>query len=237
MALGRLFFYILLYWGIVSCSVSRIDQDLIQFDQWLNARRILFSKVSPDPNDKNWVRSKLTHMVEIDQYTRDFLTEKESAYSDEERKDFRQRFFPKWRAVDQENTRDLKKLLEKYDWFRISDFGERADNDAWLLVQHADHDRDFQKLVLERLERLWKIGETAPPHYAYLFDRVAVSWGEPSERRPQRYGTQGKCSGPGEWEPVPIDDVANVDKRRAEVGLPPMSKYKEQFKEICTRAE
>jgi hypothetical protein len=50
---------------------------------------------------------------------------------------------------------------------------------------------------------------------------------------PQRYGTQGQCVGAGQWEPLPIEDEKNVDKRRKEVGLPTMAEYKQNFKEIC----
>ena len=52
------------------------------------------------------------------------------------------------------------------------------------------------------------------------------------EGKPQVYGTQVK-----EWkgkEPVlqPIEDEANVDKRRAEVGLFPLSEYRELLKKM-----
>ena len=50
---------------------------------------------------------------------------------------------------------------------------------------------------------------------------------------PQVYGTQAK----GKWkgkEPVfhPIEDAANVDRRRAEVGLPPMADYVRRWKQM-----
>jgi hypothetical protein len=55
------------------------------------------------------------------------------------------------------------------------------------------------------------------------------------EGKPQIYGTQAKRF--EEWkgqEPVlePIEDEANVDKRRAQVGLFPLSEYREMLKKF-----
>ena len=80
---------------------------------------------------------------------------------------------------------------------------------------------------------LWPIGETHPRNYAYLFDRVAVSFNNPSQRVPQRYGTQGFCIGPGQWQPFEIEDPIHVDVRRSEVGLEPLADYIAGFREIC----
>ena len=123
--------------------------------------------------------------------------------------------------------------MQKYSWFTISEWGKAADGNAWLLVQHADHDREFQQDILAKLEKLYPIGETRPDHYAYLYDRVATAFQDPAKRTLQRYGTQGKCIGPGKWEPFPIEDPDQVDARRASVGLPPLAEYIERFKDIC----
>jgi hypothetical protein len=157
----------------------------------------------------------------------------EHEYTKAEQDYFLKEFMPRWLKLDQQNTADLKALLEMYSWFTISEWGKAADNNAWLLVQHADQDRNFQKAVLAKLEKLYPSGETRPDHYAYLFDRVATSWNDPSQRQLQRYGTQGHCVESGKWEPFPIEDEANLDARRAEVGLPPLAEYVAGFKDIC----
>jgi len=115
----------------------------------------------------------------------------------------------------------------------VSVFGTQADKDAWLLVQHADRDSAFQNQVLSILEKLYPSGETNPANYAYLFDRVAVSWGDPTQTKPQRYGTQGKCTGPGSWAPLPAEDPQNLDNRRKEVGLGTEAEYILRFKNLC----
>lgn len=119
-------------------------------------------------------------------------------------------------AVDSYNLATLKTLLTNVGWFDIPDYGEQADADAWLLVQHADGDTGFQKDVLARLETRVPQKRTGRDHFAYLWDRVAVH-----EGRPQRYGTQGKCVSNGRWEPDPLEDPSHVDERRAWANLYP----------------
>jgi len=117
-------------------------------------------------------------------------------------------------------------------WFKISVWGKEIDGDAWLLVQHMDGDVVFQKQVLEMLEPLYRTGETDPSNYAHLYDRVA--W---NERRPQRYGTQGRCAAKLRWEPKPLEEPARVDERRKTVGLEPMKSYRRRMSALCSAAD
>ena len=59
---------------------------------------------------------------------------------------------------------------------------------------------------------------------AYLTDRVLVA-----EGKPQRYGSQF-FTVDGELKPRPIEDEANVDARRKEVGLGTMAQYTKLMK-------
>lgn len=95
---------------------------------------------------------------------------------------------------------------------------------ARFLVQHADHDTAFQTNVLTMLTSLVGRKETSPTNYAYLYDRVAVN-----SNRPQRYGTQGRCTGSGIWEARPTEDPGHLDERRAAVGLEPQAEYRARF--------
>ena len=87
--------------------------------------------------------------------------------------------------------------------------------------------------MLAILEPLAAKGETNPKNFAYLFDRVASSFQNPTERKLQRYGTQGQCTGPGTWEPLPVENPDKLDERRAAIGLPPMAEYKMLFVTQC----
>ncbi len=130
--------------------------------------------------------------------------------------------------IDADNQAWLKADIRQNGWPRKSIAGENADSAAWLLVQHAADDQPFQREVLALLGPLAEAGETGKDTYALLFDRVAYYSG-----RPQRYGSQGSCATPHSWSPFPIEDRAGVDKRRAEVGLPPLSEYVIENSKAC----
>jgi hypothetical protein len=83
---------------------------------------------------------------------------------------------------------------------------------AWVVAQHSDLDSEFQAKVLDLMEPLVAKKEASGKLFAYLCDRT---------HRPQRYGTQGSCTGPGVWTPREIQDAASVDERRASVGMMP----------------
>jgi len=213
---------------------DQVDTDVKVYDNKVREMKDRFQSVPANPSDKNWVKAKLAHMVEVDQYMRKYLSIIfDHAYSPKEERYFWRKFGERWKQVDRQNTSDLKALLETYPWFTITEFGPEADINAWLLVQHADHDPDFQKSVLTKLEKLYRVSETKPANYAYLFDRVAASWHDLSKRTLQRYGTQGTCVAPGKWEPIPMEEPSKIDVRRKEIGLGALAEYMAEFKEIC----
>lgn len=213
---------------------DRVDSDLKVYDNRIQSMQSEFSQKKPDPSDKEWVKSKLSFMVEIDQYTRSMWTfPSKNDYSKEETEYFGKQFLPRNEALDRQNTSDIKDLLKIYHWFTVTEFGERADSQAWLIVQHADLDVNFQKDILNILTELWPKNETSPKNYAYLFDRVAASWGDTSKRTLQRYGTQGQCLGPKQWEPLPMEDPEHINQRRSSVGLNTLDEYKLVVRELC----
>ena len=133
-----------------------------------------------------------------------------------------------WCGIDEDNTRWLQQQIRTRGWFRRKADGRDADNAAFLLVQHADGNKAFQKEVLRMLEPLLKAGDVRPQNYALLFDRVAVG-----EKRPQRYGSQGNCTGPGTWAEFAVEAPASLDQRRAQMSLEPMAAYRKRFKAAC----
>jgi len=131
-------------------------------------------------------------------------------------------------AIDCDNTAWLKARLQKIGWFTIPKYGEEADKAAWHLVQHADRDPAFQREMLAKLQAL-PPGETSGKRLGLLWDRVARAQGQL-----QRYGTQGQCKD-GSWTPFESEDPANLDKRRAAIGLPPIAEYmKTVSQEACS---
>lgn len=124
-------------------------------------------------------------------------------------------------AIDRDNADWLKDQLEHIDWFTRSSYGDEADNNAFLIVQHATHDPEFMRDVHDRFSRLLEAGEIAPDNYALLTDRLAVM-----DEMPQPYGSQFECVNGEQRLQTPLADPEPVvDARRAEVGLPTLADY------------
>ncbi len=126
------------------------------------------------------------------------------------------------RTIDEVNKETLGRILEERGWPVISIYGEEADQTAFLVAQHADHDPEFQRAVLKILEDKLPAGETSGENYALLFDRVRIA-----EAKPQRYGSQGRCVGKA-WVPDRMESPKKVDERRKSVGLEPMAAYRKK---------
>ena len=120
---------------------------------------------------------------------------------------------------DHDNTQWLKGLVAKEGWPKISAVGERASQQAWLLVQHADADPAFQLQALRLMEPLVASGEVTKQNYAYLYDRVMLKL-----TGKQRYATQATCRG-GKRMPHALEDEEAVERLRAEIGLNPLPVY------------
>lgn len=120
---------------------------------------------------------------------------------------------------DGSNTAWLKGISEKQGWPKISEVGERAASQAWLLVQHADADPVFQLQALRLMEPLLAKGEVSKQDYAYLYDRTMLKIAGK-----QRYATQVMCSG-GRRMSQPLEDPVAIERLRAEAGLKPLQDY------------
>lgn len=128
---------------------------------------------------------------------------------------------------DRERTARLAEIIDEYGWPTRSLVGAEGATAAWVIAQHSDLDVEFQERALELMRNAVADGEADPTELAYLEDRVAANHGEP-----QIYGTQIGCVD-GEAVPGPIADEEDVEERRAEMGLQPLSEYLEELAEIC----
>lgn len=124
--------------------------------------------------------------------------------------------------IDKKNAERLKEIVAQIGWPSISKVGKEASPAAWLLVQHADHDIEFQKVCLDFMKDESK-GEVDLHDIAYLEDRIRVN-----EEKPQLYGTQFNTV-EGKFVPKEIEDAENVDSRRKEMGLPTLEENIEEM--------
>lgn len=129
------------------------------------------------------------------------------------------------RHEDHANTDMLKKLVAEKGWPAISKVGPQAANNAWLLVQHADHDPVFQLKALRLMEPLVATREVSKRNYAYLYDRIMLKLvGK------QRFGTQFMGCADGEYKLRPLENEQQLDKLRADNELEPIAEYRNSMK-------
>ncbi|MBM3468098.1 MAG: hypothetical protein FJX71_01545 [Alphaproteobacteria bacterium] len=132
--------------------------------------------------------------------------------------------------MDRFHTQHLKKILAIYGWITLTKFGNEADNQAWLLVQHADHNPHFQASCLFILQHLVPLKETDVKNYAYLYDRVALKYQNLGFK--QKYGTQVEQKG-NKWKLLPFEGtLKDVDLDRQKVGLEPIENYLNFIKSV-----
>ncbi|MFI9591177.1 DUF6624 domain-containing protein [Nonomuraea sp. NPDC052265] len=131
-----------------------------------------------------------------------------------------------WDAVDTGNTAFMKGLIAERGWPGNDMVGEEAAHVAWVLIQHADLDLEFQRSCLPLLRAAVDAGQAKASDLAYLIDRVRVA-----EGRPQVYGTQYWVQD-GVFGPRPTEDPDRLDKRRAEVGLAPQADYGRTMRDL-----
>jgi hypothetical protein len=126
-------------------------------------------------------------------------------------------------ALDSANVRRLEEIIARHGWPGRSLVGQDGSVAAFLVLQHADEATQERHLPLVRAAA--QAGELLPSMAAMLEDRVRMRRGEK-----QLYGTQLRTEA-GSSQPTlwPVEDEANVDARRAAVGLPPLATYLRGF--------
>ncbi|WP_407547551.1 hypothetical protein QOM21_00870 [Streptomyces sp. Pv4-95] len=130
--------------------------------------------------------------------------------------------------IDVDNTAWIKTVIAEHGWPGTALVGDRAADEAWLLVQHADRDPDFQSQALEHLKAAVEAGDAPARHLAYLTDRVLVAAG-----KRQIYGTQYADDGNG-LRPQPVHDPDGLDERRAAMGLDSAAAYDQRMRRTYT---
>ncbi len=123
---------------------------------------------------------------------------------------------PQMRGCHEANADWLMARLDEGFWPEVHEVGAEAVGAFWLIVQHA----------ISRPALMRRVATTADPpnddatalRLALLVDRIAVF-----EGRYQTFGTQLHWDQAGNLSPWPIDNVAQVDARRAQVGLYPLA--------------
>lgn len=126
----------------------------------------------------------------------------------------------KMEKIDAENLAWFKGVVKEHGWPGKSMVGPDGAMGAFLIAQHAARDMDFMADCLEKLNAAYKAGDAEGQWVALMTDRVRIL----KEKKKQLYGTQLEARD-GRMVPQPIEDEANVDKRRKALGMPPLADY------------
>lgn len=120
----------------------------------------------------------------------------------------------KMQAIDSSNLIEIEKILDKYGWLGREEIGHKGVTTLFIVIQHAD--LEVQKKYQPILEKAVKDNKLEASNYAILVDRIAMR-----EGKRQIYGSQIVVidnKGAVLW---PVEDIDNVDQRRATVKLTP----------------
>ena len=137
-----------------------------------------------------------------------------------------------WKTINEKDSTNLikvKTILDTYGWLGSDVIGEEGNTTLFLVIQHSD--QKTQEKYLPLMREAVKTGNAQSSALALLEDRVALGQG-----KKQIYGSQIiKSSTTGKDTLAPVEDFANVDKRRDAVGLEPLDKYLEYFGIVTTK--
>ena len=165
----------------------------------------------------NSITTQLLKIDELDQRYRnqiDFIEKKYGRESKEIRQLYRDMDF-----ADSINLAQVEVILNKYGWPGVNKIGYQANLALFMVIQHAP--LSIQVKYLPLMQEAVKNGNANAKDLALLEDRIAIFQG-----RLQIYGSQlfwNKKT--KEYYILPLADPDNVDKRRSEAGLQPLSKY------------
>ena len=128
-------------------------------------------------------------------------------------------------TVDQQNTTRLKELIRAHGLPSKPDVGSPGATAAFLIVQHAVHDVPIQKEYLAFVTEEQRKGQAPGEAVATLTDLTRMAEGQR-----QLYGTQITIED-GKLVVQPIEDEAQVDQRRAALGIGTLADYVKRVKQ------
>ena len=165
----------------------------------------------------NTVTQQLLKIDELDQRYRNQIEYIETKYG-RESKELQTLYFD-MDLADSINVIQVESIIKKYGWLGSEKIGSQANSTLFMVIQHSG--LSIQTKYLPFMREAVKKGNAKAKSLALLEDRVAIFQGEM-----QNYGSQifwSKIT--NKYFILPLADPNNVDKRRAEVGLEPLSEY------------
>ncbi|WP_166963904.1 DUF6624 domain-containing protein [Yeosuana marina] len=165
-----------------------------------------------------YLADELKKMAEVDQIAAYIPQGKYKEMTSEQWNSFKDSVFTT-------HQKRLKQIFDEYGFVGFDLAGEEGSKNFWLIVQHSDHNPDFQKEILEKMIIEVEKGNAEPSNYGLLLDRVNLNTG-----KPQIYGTQVDYNFDiAQAFTKKLADSGNVNKRRKSIGLEPIEEYLNQM--------
>ena len=124
-------------------------------------------------------------------------------------------YHPVMRAMHERNADRLAAIIAERGWPGPDLVGAEGSRAAWLVAQHAISRPALMRAVLPLLTEANGVPRADA---ARMEDRIRVF-----EGRKQKYGTAFDFDEHDEMSPLPIEEPGEVDRYRADVGLPPLA--------------
>ncbi|WP_018476801.1 DUF6624 domain-containing protein [Pontibacter roseus] len=214
--------------GWMDISHMKQDSDLSSLrddKRWAQLVQQLQTKVDKaEANYNKPLKEQLERIHETDQKYRMMLGQVQQEHGPQSEQF--QELIRKMQATDKENLQQVQAIIEKHGWPGKSLVGNKASNAAWLVIQHiSPEEKEIMEGYLPLLREAAAKGELSKSSVALTEDRVRMY-----NNQPQVYGSQVRTN-PETNKPefYQIEDEANVDKRRAAVGLEPLREYAKRF--------
>lgn len=123
--------------------------------------------------------------------------------------------------VDSINSAEIRRITETIGFPGYDRVDTNYSDAFWNLVQHQDKQVELQREVLEKMKIEVDRKNASFLYYAYLIDRVNINTGEK-----QVYGTQMQLNSDStSYEPKPVIEPEQLNRRRKEAGLIPIEAY------------
>ena len=201
------------------------DEDLVSLHsdkRWLPLLVVIQkNKEKAEAHYNKPLTRELDSIYDADQNGRQQIMATENKYGDDSKETK-----ALWEAMGKQDDIDLvkiKAILDKYGWVGPDVVGGKGNAALFLVIQHADSlTRDK---YLPMMRAAVKKGNAQPSQLALMEDRSALEHG-----KKQIYGSQiAKNEKTNKFYVRPIEDEANVDKRRASVGLGSLEDYAKEW--------
>jgi hypothetical protein len=126
--------------------------------------------------------------------------------------------------VDRPNTRRLNEIFAAHGFPTVPLVGSEGVKAFILLMQHSG-DVPLRKKSEPGMKKAFRAKVISPSEYATFVDRLLVDQG-----KLQIYGSNFEAK-EGKLVMSPTVEVANIDKRRKKIGLPPIVEYIRMLRE------